>query len=114
MNDINQNIIIQNQTRQMMLGGGAASGMNIAGMNSNWLEPLSCEGLLPGLQQSLNSGCGTLQMIAGLLGLKGFDQTKPLPQLETAGIFGQFMAPTASAFHNFWPKSPSILGLRSQ
>lgn len=113
MNDINQNIIIQNQTRQMLFNGGAAGGMNIGGINSNALEPLYCEGLLTGLQQSLNSGCGTLQMAACLLGIKGFDQTKPLQQPETLGVLGQFMAPVPSMINNVFQKSPNIFGIRS-
>lgn len=113
MNDVNQNLIIQNQTRQMLLGGGAAGGMNIAGANSEALEPLYCEGLLSGIQKNLSTGCGTLQMVASLLGIKGFDQTNILQRLETVGVLGQLTAPNVPSMMKIAFEKPNIWGIKT-
>ena len=102
MNDVNQ-VHIQNQTRQLLLHPG--SGMGIGGANSNAMEPLHIEGLLPAFKQLLEQ-CGMVQMAASLLGIKGINNIKP--NLEAIGIFGQFMANTPSMVTNAFQSSPNI------
>ena len=107
MNDVNQNIIATQQTRNLMLGGGAGS--NIGGANSEALEPFYLDGLLPALQKIMNSGCGVVQLAASLFGIKGIENTRPLPPLESIGIFGQLVAPPSSLslVKDLWGKFPN-------
>jgi hypothetical protein len=111
MNDSN-NLVIQQQTRNLLLqtgGAGGSGGMNIGGANQHSMEPLSLEGLLPVLTQVLNSGCGVVQLAASLAGIKGVDRTQILQQLDSLGLFKQFVPSIAA---DFFKNAPNIFGVR--
>jgi len=102
--DLNTNVLINNQTRQMMMHG-AAGGMNVGGANTEAFEPFHIPGLFQEAQRLLNSGCGVIQLAASLCMVKGIDGTAMFRRLEQLGLFNQI---TPSIFANLFQKSPNI------
>ena len=81
--------------------------MGFGGKHFEAMEPLSIEGLLPGLKSIIETG-GLLNMAAALVGAKGFNNMFR-DNLGNLGIINQ---PTPSMLFNLFQKPPNIISGR--